>query len=156
TQYRVLEGNPADQGHVKASLDRHHALFAVAPALYSLDRGFFNDDNLEICRTAGVTLTCIPQAGGTRSRERDALEKSRAFKHGQRFRAGTESRISVLFRGCGMKRALVEGPEHFELFVGAAVVTNNLLMIAALLQQRAARRRRPEAVRHHLARDHGA
>lgn len=145
TQYRVLRGNPADQGHVQASLDRHHALFEAAPALYSADRGFFTEQNLQTCQAAGVTLTCIPQAGGTRSRERDAFEKSRAFKRGQRFRAGIEGRISVLFRGRGMKRALVEGPEHFELFVGAAVLANNLLVIAELLRRRAARRRRPAA-----------
>jgi transposase, IS5 family len=145
TQYQVLRGNPADQGHVESSLDRHRAVFAAAPALYSADRGFFNEENLQTCRTAGVTLTCIPQAGGMRSRERDAFEKSRAFIRGQRFRAGIEGRISVLFRGRGMKRALVEGDEHFELFVGAAVLANNLLVIAALLQRRAARRHRPAA-----------
>jgi IS5 family transposase len=145
TQYRVLTGNPADQGHVKRSLDRHQAIFESAPYLYSSDRGFFNEENLQTCQTAGVTVTCIPQSGGTRSPEREALEKSRAFKQGQRFRAGIEGRISVLFRGRGMKRALVEGPEHFELFVGAAVVANNLMVIAALLRPKAARRRRPAA-----------
>jgi IS5 family transposase len=126
TQYRVLSGNPADQGHVKRSLDRHKAIFKSAPYLYSSDRGFFNEENLQTCQTAGVTLTCIPQSGGTQSPEREALEKSRAFKQGQRFRVGIEGRISVLFRGRGMKRALVEGPAHFELFVGAAVLANNL------------------------------
>jgi IS5 family transposase len=145
TQYRVLSGNPADQGHVKRSLDRHKAIFKSAPYLYSSDRGFFNEENLQTCQTAGVTLPCIPQSGGTRSPEREALEKSRAFKQGQRFRVGIEGRISVLFRGRGMKRALVEGPEHFELFVGAAVVANNLMVIAELLRRKAARRRRPAA-----------
>lgn len=145
TQYRVLSGNPADQLHVKPSLDRHQALFDAAPYLYSSDRGFFNEENLETCRTAGVTLTCIPQSGGKRSAEREALEKSRAFKRGQRFRVGIEGRISVLFRGRGMKRALVEGLTHFELFVGAAVLANNLMVIAALLRRKAARRRRPAA-----------
>jgi IS5 family transposase len=145
TQYRVLSGNPADQLHVKPSLDRHKAIFDLAPSLYSSDRGFFNEENLQTCRTAGVTLPCIPQSGGTRSPEREALEKSRAFKQGQRFRAGIEGRISVLFRGRGMKRALVEGSTHFELFVGAAVLANNLMVIAELLRRKAARRRRPAA-----------
>ena len=145
TQYRVLDGNPADQVHVQPSLDRHHAIFASAPDLYSSDRGFFNEENLQTCQSAGVTLTCIPQAGGKRSAEREALETSRAFKRGQRFRAGIEGRISVLFRGRGMKRALVEGREHFELFVGAAVLANNLMVIAELLRRKTARRRRPAA-----------
>ena len=145
TQYRVLTGNPADQIHVPPSLARHTDVFGQAPALYSADRGFFNATNLQTCQTAGVTLTCIPQAGGTRSLERAAFEHSRAFKRGQRFRAGIEGRISVLFRGRGMKRALVEGREHFELLVGAAVLANNLLVIAALLRKTPARRRRAAA-----------
>jgi transposase, IS5 family len=145
TQYRVLCGNPADQIHVKPSLDRHRAVFDSAPHLYSSDRGFFNEENIRTCQTAGVTLPCIPQSGGKRSAERESLEKSRAFKRGQRFRAGIEGRISVLFRGRGMKRALVEGREHFELFVGAAVLANNLMVIAELLRGKPTRRRRAAA-----------
>jgi IS5 family transposase len=141
TQYRVLDGNPADQAHVDRSLKAHRTAFGAAPRLYSSDRGFFNEANLKACRAAGVVLTCIPQAGGKRSPEREAVEKSRPFKRGQRFRAGIEGRISVLFRGRGMKRALVEGRVHFELFVGAAVLANNLMVIAELLQRKAARRR---------------
>ena len=141
TQYRVLSGNPADQLHVKPSLDRHKTIFDAAPSLYSSDRGFFNEENLETCQTAGVTLTCIPQSGGTRSPEREAHEKSRAFKRGQRFRAGIEGRISVLFRGRGMKRCLAEGNERFELLVGAAVLANNLMTIASLLAKRSSRKR---------------
>jgi len=145
TQYQVLTGNPADQDHVTPSLTRHATIFHQAPDLYSSDRGFFNESNLDACRTAGVRLTCIPQSGGKRSAEREAFEKSPAFKRGQRFRAGIEGRISVLFRGRGMKRALVEGREHFELLVGAAVLANNLMVIAELLRRPRARPRRRAA-----------
>jgi IS5 family transposase len=145
TQYRILDGNPADQAQVTPSLAAHKTTFASAPRVYSSDRGFFNEENLETCRTAGVILTCIPQAGGKRSAEREAQEKSRAFKRGQRFRAGIEGRISVLFRGRGMKRALVEGRERFELFVGAAVLASNLMVIAELLRRKPLRHRRAAA-----------
>jgi IS5 family transposase len=145
TQYRVLTGNPADQVHVTPSLDCHAEGFGHAPHLYSSDRGFFNETNMASCQTAGVKLTCIPQSGGKRSAEREALEKSPAFKRGQRFRAGIEGRISVLFRGRGMKRALVEGLARFELLVGAAVLANNLMVIANLLCRKPARRRPPAA-----------
>jgi hypothetical protein len=40
----------------------------------------------------------------TKAPEREAYGKTREFKDGQRFRAGIEGRISVLFRGRGMKR----------------------------------------------------
>ncbi|HEY2227643.1 MAG TPA: transposase, partial [Xanthobacteraceae bacterium] len=94
------------------------------------------------CKQAGVKVVCIPQRGGTKPPEREAYEKSREFKDGQRFRAGIEGRISVLFRGRGMKRCLAEGRERFELWVGAAVLANNLMKIAALLADRSSRRRK--------------
>ena len=78
-------------------------------------------------------MVWIPQRGGKKTPQRAAFEKSPAFKKGQRFRAGIEGRISVLFRGRGMKRCLAQGRERFELWVGAAVLANNLMRIAALM-----------------------
>jgi IS5 family transposase len=49
-------------------------------------------------------VVSIPQRGGQKTAKRAAFEKTPAFKQGQRFRAGIEGRISVLFRGRGMKR----------------------------------------------------
>ena len=140
TQYRVLEGNPPDHVHVKPSLQRHQETFGWAPAWYSSDRGFFSDENIKACPQ--VKLVCIPQRGGKRTSERQAFERSPEFKKGQRFRAGIEGRISVLFRGRGMKRCLAEGRDRFEVLIGAAVLTNNLMNIAHLLNQKQKRLRR--------------
>lgn len=142
TQYYVLKGNPSDEQHVGRSLQRHKKVFAQAPELYGADRGFFSERNLTLCEHSGVKVVCIPQSGGRRTPEREACEKAPAFKQGQRFRAGIEGRISVLFRGRGMKRCLAEGIERFELLVGAAVLANNLMNIASLLTKRAHRYRR--------------
>lgn len=133
TQYRVLKGNPIDEAQVKPSLKRHTKMFGDAPELFSADRGFFSQDSVKECADAGVALVCIPQRGGKKTPARELYEKSPAFKKGQRFRAGIEGRISVLFRGRGMKRCLAEGPERFALLVGAAVLANNFLVIAQLL-----------------------
>ena len=142
THYEVLKGNPPDEDHVAPSLQHHKEAFGRTPDLYSSDRGFFSEQNLATCEQDGVKVVCIPQRGGTKSPERQAYEKSADFKQGQRFRAGIEGRISVLFRGRGMKRCLAEGNERFELWVAAAVLANNLMNIAALLTKRAPRRRR--------------
>jgi transposase, IS5 family len=140
TQYRVLEGNPPDHVHVKPSLQRHQETFGWAPAWYSSDRGFFSDENIKAYPQ--VKLVCIPQRGGKRTSQRQAFERSPEFKKGQRFRAGIEGRISVLFRGRGMKRCLAEGRDRFEVLIGAAVLTNNLMNIAHLLNQKQKRLRR--------------
>ena len=142
TAYRVLDGNPVHEAHVPPSLTQHRAAFGRVPALYAADRGFYTPDNVKALTAAGVGTECVPQRGGRKTAERTAYEKSRVFKNGQRFRAGIEGRISVLLRGRGMRRCLLEGRERFEVFVGAAVLANNLLRIADLLRQRAARRRR--------------
>ena len=142
TQYEVLKGNPPDEVHVASSLQHHRQAFGRAPELYGSDRGFFSEQNFASCKHAGVKLVCIPQRGGKRTPRREAYESSAAFKNGQRFRAGIEGRISVLFRGRGMKRCLAEGRDRFELWVGAAVLANNLMRIAALLTTRSPRRRR--------------
>ncbi len=142
TQYEVLEGNPGDDQQVEPSLERHKETFGHAPALYGSDRGFFSEKNVKSCKQNGVKVVCIPQRGGKKTAKREAYEKSPAFKNGQRFRAGIEGRISVLFRGRGMKRCLAEGHQRFELLVGAAVLANNLMRIAALLAKRSLRKRR--------------
>jgi IS5 family transposase len=141
TQYQVLNGNPPDEQHVGRSLERHKKAFGRVPQLYGADRGFFSERNLALCEHSGVEMVCIPQSGGRRAPEREAWEKAPAFKQGQRFRAGIEGRISVLFRGRGMKRCRAEGIERFELLVGAAVLANNLMRIASLLTKRAPRQR---------------
>lgn len=144
TQYKVLDGNPSDTDHVKPSLELHHDTFGRAPEVYAADRGFDSSENVQACQDAGVKVTCIPQRGGKKSPERDAIEKSPAFRQAQRFRAGIEGRISVLFRGRGMKRCYDEGRKHFDTFVGATVLANNLLVIGELMlsQQKQARRRK--------------
>jgi transposase, IS5 family len=141
TQYQVLKGNPPDESHVASSLKRHRQAFGSAPELYGSDRGFFSEQNLTSCKHAGVKVVCIPQRGGKKTARREAYESSAVFKQGQRFRAGIEGRISVLFRGRGMKRCLAEGCDRFELWVGAAVLANNLMRIAALLMTWSRRRK---------------
>lgn len=136
TDYQILDGNPADTNHVQPSLDRHQQVFQHAPDLYAGDRGFYSADNVDHCRQAGVSQVCIPQRGGQKTAEQKTLERSRAFKKGQRFRVGIEGRISVLFRGRGMQRCRAHGRERFEVLVGAAVLANNLLRIAELLRDR--------------------
>jgi IS5 family transposase len=141
TDYRVLEGNPADSTHVQSSLDRHRQTFQCAPELYASDRGFFSAENIQACTQAGVAQICIPQRGGGKSEEQTATERSKDFKRGQRFRAGIEGRISVLFRGRGMKRCLAKGPVRLEVLVGAAVLANNLLRIAQILEDKRGKQR---------------
>ena len=133
TQYLVLDGNPSDEDHVKPALKRHKKTFGSVPKVFATDRGFDNPDNQKRCQKAGIDCVSIPQRGGQKTADRAAFEKTPAFKNAQRFRAGIEGRISVLFRGRGMKRCLARGKQRFQLLVGVSVLANNLLKIADLL-----------------------
>lgn len=140
TDYEILSGNPNDQDHVLTTLRNHERRFGSPPQMLATDRGFDSPANIAACREAGV-IDCIPQRGGQKTPERQAYERSRAFKKGQRFRAGIEGRISVLLRGRGMRRCLTHGRERFEaLSVGMAVLANNLLVLASLLENKKLRR----------------
>ena len=145
TDYRVLKGNPADSDHVEGSLEHHQQTFQHPPEWYAGDRGFYSTDNVQRCQQAEVGEVCIPQRGGKKTAEQEALERSPAFKKAQRFRVGIEGRISVLFRGRGMKRCRAKGRERFEMLVGAAVLANNLMRIAQLIEDKKPNRRRAAA-----------
>lgn len=145
TDYKVLDGNPQDEIHVGPSLDRHKQSFGQAPEVFAGDRGFYSVANLKACRDHGVQIESIPQRGGGKSVEREAFEKTRAFKQAQAFRAGVEGRISVLMRGRGMRRCLANGRARFDTFVGVAVLANNLLILAELLRKKKGARKKPAA-----------
>lgn len=134
--YQVLDGNPPDEGHVQPWLKRHLKRFGSAPDLAAGDRGFYSPANVELLRTQGVGLECLPQRGGQKTAARTAHEKSRRFKQAQKFRAGIEGRISVLVRGRGMKRCRFKGKHRFELFIGLVVLANNLLVIGRYLARK--------------------
>jgi len=139
TDYRVLDGNPVDSDQVERSLTEHKQQFGQPLDRYAGDRGFDSAAARTAADTAKVVQLCIPQRGGQLSPERAQAQKSRAFKQGQRFRAGIEGTISVLMRGRGMKRCPLSGRERFEVFVGAAVLALNLMRLAALLRTRKGR-----------------
>ena len=145
TDYRILDGNPVDSDQLLPSVDRHRKRFGTAPDVLAGDRGFHDTADCAKVQRRGVKLVAIPQRGGKKSADQERFEHSRPFKRAQAFRAGVEGRISVLFRGRGMKRCLWSGRERFELFIAAAVLANNLMVIAARLQKHKNRAATPRA-----------
>ena len=145
TDYRILDGNPVDSDQLLPSVDRHLKRFGTAPDVLAGDRGFHDPAGCATVQRRGVKLVAIPQRGGKKTAEQERFEHSRPFKRAQAFRSGVEGRISVLFRGRGMKRCRWSGRERFELFIAAAVLANNLMVIAAHLQKHKQRAATPRA-----------
>ena len=119
TDYRVLDGNPVDEGQVAPSLlparghlrPRARALRGRSRLLHAGQRGRRD-------RRGRAHRVSPPARRNEKTAERTAHEKSRAFKRGQRFRAGIEGRISVLLRGRAMRRCPLTGRDRFEVLRG--------------------------------------
>jgi IS5 family transposase len=71
---------------------------------------------------------CIPALGKLKA-EQTAEQRQRWFRHGQRFRAGCEGRISVLKRRDGLARCRYRGMDGMKRWVGWGVVSNKLWVL---------------------------
>ncbi len=129
TDYAVYAERPADQDVLLPAIAKHHEIFSRAPALVAADAGFFSAANEAQAREAGVAKVAIPNKQ-TRSPVRWAWQRQRWFKRAQRWRVGSEGRISVLKRRHGLLRCRYRGSAGMERWVGLGVIANNLLAIA--------------------------
>jgi len=130
SDYERFNTYVADPDLFIPAVDRHIETFGRPPHLAAGDRGFHSAANEQLAYEKGVKRVCLPQKG-KKSKERQQLEKSRWFKAGQRFRAGSEGRISVLKRVHGLDRCLNKGQEGFDQWIGWGVIAANLKVIAA-------------------------
>jgi IS5 family transposase len=129
TAYAVYPARPADRALWVPALQTHQQIFGRAPYLATADRGFSSAANEHTATACGVRRVILPQQG-RRSPGRRALERQRWFRRGQRWRVGSEGRISVLKRRHGLERCRYRGPAGMERWVGLGVIANNLITIA--------------------------
>lgn len=130
TDYQTYSSQPDDAGEFLPSVQKHIDIFGHAPHLAAGDRGFYSKDNEEQAHQMGVKCVCLPKKGKP-SKERRELQKSRWFKQGQRFRAGSEGKISVMKRQHGFNRCRNKGQSGFDCWIAWGVIAKNLKVIAA-------------------------
>jgi IS5 family transposase len=104
-------------------------LFEHPPSLVAGDRGVHSADTEGALVAAGVKLVAIPAAGKL-SAERKALEQTRRWKRGYRWRAGIEGRIASLRRDYGWRRSEYHGQDGMERWLGLGIIASNLRRIA--------------------------
>ncbi len=127
--YRVLEGNPADEKQLLASLKNHLRVFERPPWLVAADRGVYSSANEEAARGMGVERVALPKKGA-KNEKRRGYERQGWFRRARRFRAGIEGRISVMKRRGYLGRCPDKGEEGFLGWVGWGVLSSNLHAIA--------------------------
>ena len=135
SNYRILDGNPADSNQWKPSIDHHVELFGRPPDQASADRGVYSAPNEAYAEKIGVKRVILPKPGH-KSEARRQHEKQRWFKRGRRFHAGVEGRISVLKRKHGLGRCLYHGEGGFGRWVGWGIIAGNLAVMGASLFNR--------------------
>jgi len=136
TAYEVHTTRPADVTLWTPALERHQAIFGRAPGVAAADRGFSSARNERAAVDRGVRRVILPRRG-RKSPARRAFERQRWFRRGQRWRVGSEGRISVLKRRHGLDRCRYHGLDGMNRWVGLGVIANNLVSTATFLHARA-------------------
>jgi hypothetical protein len=120
TRYQILE-HPTEHGQAIEAVGHHQALFAHPPGLVAGDRGVHSAGTEERLLAAGVKRVAIPAAGEL-SEERQAIERTRRWKRGYRWRVGIEGRIASLRRDFGWRKSAYHGQDGMERWLGLGVI----------------------------------
>ena len=128
TRYAILE-QPNEHGQALEAVRHHQQGFDHPPNMVVGDRGVYSADTQETLTSAAVKLVAIP-ASGKVSQARRALEHTRRWKRGYRWRAGIEGRIASLRRDFGWRRSGYHGPQGMERWLGLGVIASDLRRIA--------------------------
>jgi IS5 family transposase len=129
--YQVLEENPADVTLLKTGVKGHRRLFRKRLKAVAGDRGFYSQANEDWLKSGGVKQVSIPKRGKA-DEDRRRYQRQSWFKRLQRFRAGSEAKISLLKRKFGLRRSLMRGDSGTGIWVGQGIFTQNLWQAARI------------------------
>jgi IS5 family transposase len=133
--YEVYDQRPSDSDILIAAVETHQAILGRTPHLVAADAGFYSAKNETAAKAKGVKRVCIPNRS-TKSLESKREQKKRWFRNGQKWRTGSEGRISVVKRRHGLNRSRYRGDAGMKRWVGLGVIADNLVNISrALVKQ---------------------
>jgi transposase, IS5 family len=127
--YEVYDQRPSDSDILVAAIATHQARLGRTPRLVAADAGFYSGNNEAAAKAKGVKRVCIPNRS-TKSPERKREQKKRWFRSGQKWRTGSEGRISVVKRRHGLNRSRYRGDAGMKRWVGLGVIADNLVNIS--------------------------
>lgn len=132
THYEVYGERPSDSDLLLPAIAVHEELLGRTPYLVTADAAFFSQRNELAAQTRGVKRVAVPNRS-TKSAQRKRLEKKRWFRNAQRWRTGSEGRISLLKRRHGLNRCRYKGLPGIRRWVGLGVIADNLINIGHAL-----------------------
>lgn len=132
THYEVYDQRPSDAELLIPALQVHQRQLGRAPRLVTADAAFFSAKAEAAAHAMGARRVAIPNRS-TKSPERKRLEKKRWFRNAQKWRTGSEGRISLLKRRHGLNRCRYQGTQGMQRWVGLGVIGDNLINIGHAL-----------------------
>src|SRR6202008_478754 len=90
---------------------------------------FHSARNEAAAKAKGVKRVCIPNRS-SKSSARRREQKKRWFRNGQKWRTGSEGRISVVKRRHGLRRCRYKGDVGMKRWVGLGVIADNLVNVS--------------------------
>ncbi len=132
--YEVYDRRPNDSDLLIPAIETHHARFARTPYLVAADAAFYSGKNEVAARAKGVKRVCIPNRS-TKNPERKREQKKRWFRNGQKWRTGSEGRISVVKRRHGLDRCRYKGDVGMRRWVGFGVIADNVINIGHAMEK---------------------
>jgi IS5 family transposase len=139
TAYEVYARRPSDSALLVPAIELHRDRLGRVPALVAADAGFYSAEAERTAKALGVTRVSVPNRA-TQSAARTREQKTRWFKKGQKWRTGSEGRISVLKRRHGLTRSRYRGEAGMQRWVGLGVIGDNLINLGRALARRQASR----------------
>lgn len=132
THYEVYGERPSDCDLLLPAIAVHEELLGRKPYLVTADAAFFSQRNELAAQARGIKRVAIPNRS-TKSAKRKRLEKKRWFRNAQKWRTGSEGRISLLKRRHGLNRCRYKGVPGIKRWVGLGVIADNLINIGHAL-----------------------
>ena len=133
--YEVYDRRPNDADLLVPAIEAHQAKLGRTPHLVAADAAFYSDKNEKAAKMKGVKRVCVPNRS-TKSAERKREQKKRWFRQGQKWRTGSEGRVSVTKRRHGLNRCRYKGDDGMKRWVGFGVIADNLINIGGTLAKR--------------------
>ena len=136
TDYQVYDERPNDVDLLVPAVEAHQEQLGRTPEMVAADAAFYSTQNEQQLEQRGVRHVCIPNVH-SKSAERRRHQKKRWFRKGQKWRTGSEGRISVLKRRHGLNRCRYRGRDGMHRWVGLGVIADTVINIGRILADRA-------------------
>jgi len=133
--FEVYDQKPSDSDLLIPSIETHQERMGRTPDLAAADAGFYSAKNVAEAEKMGVKRVSVPNRS-TKSPARRQYQRQRWFKRGQKWRTGSEGRISVLKRRHGLRRSLYKKMAGVKRWVGLGVIADNLINIGKAMAKR--------------------